>query len=875
MNAMDFLDQLNDTQRDVVFATEPYLLLNAPAGTGKTKTLACRTAYLMESDRAAGNAILCLTFTNRACKELKKRIITMTHEKGLTVPVKTIHSFCYGLIKEEAKRAGISSDFQIYDAEDCKAIVRAMDSTTYLLHNEPRRLQKLCDFIEAVKKERISYGQATDICSYEDAANTLFRRPAAMEKLCCRYDGSRDNDMEQWLATNGATFVQDYDIYLASNHVLDFSDLITRASLLLTQKDICQRWRDRYDYISVDEVQDTSTIEYALLSHLFPRRHVLLCGDYYQTIYGWRGSDPDKIIQQFKMTCHPKCLSFTVNYRATQTLLHAAESCLCQLFSSSGSALPPSTSISPEKGEPITMHGADTFMDEGRWIFRQLQKIGLPKALKACIMTRTNRYNKEIWNSVRSHNEKLAPELRLPFTMADQFQLFKRQECKDVIAFLRLSLNRHDNTSLRRIVARFADRIGNRTLETITSPSYRQLGITLSDFVDDQSRTSGDPFGLLLDGMAQGRLVIFDVEATGTDTTRDDIIQIAAIRLAPDGSIADTFVTYVTPSKPVGDSFYIHHISDEQLQREGMAPEEALQQFVAFARDAILIGHNVTYDVSIVYSEMTRLGLTPPPLTAYYDTLDIYRRFYPRLENHTLAFLSRHFPIEHQPSHDAFDDILATAGILRYAIDVNIRPATDQRRAAMAMYLSLFTPIASQLTHLRTRSYTARPSQLITAIMNDCHVKAYYMDHAAENHDREDHIDRVENIRQLYRIAVETDDTDQNPRDALTEFLTLTALSNSELDSLLEKKPQIPIITVHQAKGLEFDYVFLACLQEGTFPLGRAENEELSEEKRLFYVALTRAKKRLCLSWHKRDGRKTNQPSRFLASLPSEDVEEQ
>jgi DNA helicase-2/ATP-dependent DNA helicase PcrA len=149
------------------------------------------------------------------------------------------------------------------------------------------------------------------------------------------------------------------------------------------------------------------------------------------------------------------------------------------------------------------------------------------------------------------------------------------------------------------------------------------------------------------------------------------------------------------------------------------------------------------------------------------------------------------------------------------------------------------------------------------------------MDHAAENHDREDHIDRVENIRQLYRIAVETDDTDQNPRDALTEFLTLTALSNSELDSLLEKKPQIPIITVHQAKGLEFDYVFLACLQEGTFPLGRAENEELSEEKRLFYVALTRAKKRLCLSWHKRDGRKTNQPSRFLASLPSEDVEEQ
>jgi DNA helicase-2/ATP-dependent DNA helicase PcrA len=872
---MERLDQLNEYQRDVVLDLDHHLLINAPAGTGKTKTLAYRTAHIIASGRADGAAVLCLTFTNRACKELKKRIIAIAHENGTAVPVKTIHGFCYGLIREESKRAGIAGDFLIYDDEDCKALLRDMDTVGFLLHSDVRRLQKLCDFIETIKKERIRCGGATGACSYEQAADTVFHQPETMLKICRQYDGRNDDVLKQWLATNGAAFVQEYDSRLAENHVLDFSDLITRAYVLLGQEEICRRWQHRYTYISIDEMQDTSTLEYALLSRLFPGRIILLCGDYFQTIYGWRGSDPRTIVQQFEEDYHPRHITFTINYRSTQTLLHAAEQCLTQLFGPAG-ATASGTAVSPENGSLITIHQADTFMDEGRWIFRQLQELEPQEAVKACIMTRTNRCNKQIWNSIRSHNETLPPEQRLPFTMADQFQLFKRQESKDVIAFLRLLLNRHDNGSLKRIVARFAKRIGSRTLDTIGSDSYRQLGITLSDFVDSQCRDHGDPFGLLLEGMEQGRIVVFDVETTGTNTTTDEIIQIAAIRLHPDGTVADEFMTFVKASRPVGDSAYIHHISDEELAEKGLEPQIALRQFLDFAADSIIVGHNVTYDLSILYSELCRLHMTVPQHFPYYDTLDIFRRFYPTLENHTLSFLSQHFPISHQPSHDAMDDILATAGILQYALTQDIRPATEQRRAAMSMYLSLFAPIADTLDTLRTLSYTARPGQLISAVMNDCGVKDYYLSHAQERHDAENHVNRVETIRQLFRIATDRDNPAQNARDALTEFLSLTALSNSELDSLLAKRPQIPIITVHQAKGLEFDYVFLACLQDGTFPLSIAteQDNKSDEEKRLFYVALTRSRKLLYLSWHSHEGQRENLPSRFISSIPVEDTQQ-
>lgn len=840
--------ELNDQQQQVVNDLSQPILLNAPAGTGKTRVLACRVAHILETQAAEGGQILCLTFTNRACKELKNRIIATSHEKGLAVVVKTIHSFCYSLIKEETKRKSDRyNDFLLYDDEDCRQIIDSLPAAASAPGHDTQALQ---NFIEFTKKKRI----LPDLHDFTAPKEAL----------------------QDWLPEHGSALVQQYEAVLADNHAVDFTDLITGAYEFLCDEDCCRRWQDRFRFIAVDEMQDTSEVEYAVISRLFPGRNILLCGDYFQTIYEWRGSYPEYILEQFRRRYHPREITFTTNYRATQLLLKASETCLNRLFGQMTVCHiypQPGQAAAALPGDPIVLHQADTFLDESRWIFQELMRLPREERLKACVLVRGNRQAQQLWTGITAHNLHYPPKEQLPVTCIDQFHLFKRQECKDVLAYLRLLLNKHDNLSLKRILLRFVPRIGRRTIETIESDSYRRLGLMLCDFIDPIAQKTGDPYGLLLTALAEERIVVFDVESTGTDTTTDEIIQIAAVRLDAAGQVKDKFNTYVRASRPVGESFYVHHISDEQLASQGMAPKEALSAFLEFAGDAVIVGHNVIYDLSILHSELQRLGMTETGDFPYYDTLDIYRRFYPNLINHKLATLSMQFPIAHQPSHDAFDDILATAGLLQYAVTEKIRPATAARRSSMAMYLPLFAPFSQDIASLRRLSYQSRPIDIIAAVMNDCGVKAWYESHQ-DAADAAHHIDRLENVRKLYRIAQETDDPHQDPRDALAEFLKQTALSNSELDSMLAKDPKIPIITIHQAKGLEFDYVFLASLEDRVFPtFWSVKKGDIEEEKRLFYVAITRAKKRLYLSWHQGIGNQRYAPSRFLQSLDTQYLE--
>lgn len=836
---------LNAEQQQVVQELSESILLNAPAGTGKTRVLAARVANIIAQKKAQGSEILCLTFTNRACKELKNRIIETVPEEGFAVTVKTIHSFCYSLIKEETKqKSDRYHDFLIYDDEDCKHLIASLPITVTL---PAKSIKQLPSFIEFAKKKRVVPGLRNFINLTDINAQT-----------------------EKWLKENINELIRQYDAVLADNHAVDFTDLITGAYEFLQDETICRRWREKFRFISVDEMQDTSEIEYTVISRLFPGRNILLCGDYFQTIYEWRGSYPEYIWQHFKEDYHPLEITFTKNYRSTKLLLRASQSALFRLFgpvavrniyTKDGQA------ASADPGRPIVIYQAKTRHDEDQWIFNEIKALPPEDRLKTCILVRNNKQAELIGTAFDTCNSHYPKDQQLPVTCIDQFRLFKRQECKDVLTYLRLLLNKHDNLSLKRILQRFVPRIGRRTLDTIESESYRNLGLMLSDFIDPLSQKAGDPYGLLLTALAEERLVVFDVESTGTDTTQDEIIQIAAIRLDAKGQIKDKFNTYVKAGRSVGTSYYVHHISDEMLAAEGLPPKEALMQFLNFAGKAVIVGHNVTYDLAILQSELQRLSLPQKADFPYYDTLDIYRRFYPNSVNHKLETLSNKFPIDHKPTHDAFDDILATAGLLMYAIDEKIRPKEEARRAAMAIYLPLFAPFSQEMADLRRFSYEARPTDVIAAVMNDKGVKNWYMTHR-NRADEVNHIDRLENIRQLYRIAKETDDTDQNPRDALAEFLKLTALSNSELDSMLAKNPKIPIITIHQAKGLEFDNVFIASLEDRIFPSYKSlENGTIPEEKRLFYVAITRAKKRLYLSWHEGSDYQPYQPSRFLFSI--------
>ena len=276
-------------------------------------------------------------------------------------------------------------------------------------------------------------------------------------------------------------------------------------------------------------------------------------------------------------------------------------------------------------------------------------------------------------------------------------------------------------------------------------------------------------------------------------------------------------------------------------------------KFIKFAEGAILVGHNVNYDLSILTSQMNRLSMPTLKYKNYYDTLDIFRRFYPNLKNHKLEFLSEFCNVNQRSTHDAYDDIRATAEILMYAIENQILPTLELRRKYIAKYLDKFTGAMNQMTSIREKVNTMHPHDLMFEIIKTFEIKEYY-EQRNENQ-------RVNYLRDLYVLVKDLDDPTISARDSIQKLLQYTTLSNTEI--FLRNDKKIPIITVHQAKGLEFDYVFVAGLMDKTFPSFQAvRDNRLEEEARLFYVAITRAKKRLFLSFNGK------QMSRFLNDIP-------
>lgn len=854
--------QLNEAQQRVVNTLTNNILLLASAGTGKTNTLAHRVAHIIQSGAAKGEEILCMTFTNKACREMKDRILSMAGPAAKAVEVSTFHSFCYKVLQEESKLDdSLYFDMAIYDEVDCQELL-----ATWL----PAGMKDAVFFnlISHVKEYRSIWGYYSEntASDYETTIDRLFiEQRATMERF---FEKLNPSDLAEF-REKGYESLVGYEQSLAGVHGVDFTDLITLVHRLFQDETVRERWRSRYRYINVDEMQDTSDLEGTVMKYLWQGNHVLLCGDYFQTIYEWRGSNPERLLDEYKAEFSPDVIVFYENYRANKYLFDASFAVLERMFprliGDFYQEKPFAASKTP--GEPIVVHKAPTEWKEGAYIFDTIQT--LPKDAKIGILVRQNSQAQYLSALFERFNEHVAPEEQRQFMIIDEYKFFRRQEIKDVMAYFKLLLNPHDAVSAKRIIMRYVKGIGEARIQQIESEDVRTMGLRFTDFMDMQIFEK-EPYDGLLQGLTAGKIVVYDVESTGTDTTRDEIIQIAAYKLNPDGSEGEIFERFIRPSKSVGDSAAVHGFTDEKLAEVGEDATTVLADFKEFSKGAVIVGHNVNYDISIFTNELARHNLGTPEFADVYDTLDIFRRFYPRLPNHKLGFLSEYFPIHHKPTHNAMDDIRATALLLLYAIEHNIRPTADQRRALISNFKNSFATMASQLATLRRKILTDKPSALLAYIMNDMGVLSYYAERK-EN-------DRVEYIRDLYRLMVDLEGQakDLSGRACLQQMLEQAALTAGEPDQRLKNNDRIPIITVHQAKGSEFEYVFLAGLREGLFPSWLSLKEgKLSEEQRLFYVAITRAKERLFISYAMTDNRGRGvKPSEFLKYLPADVIRE-
>ncbi|WP_302048452.1 3'-5' exonuclease [Megamonas funiformis] len=855
----------NKKQQQVINELNQNILLSAGAGTGKTNVLSYRVANILNKNRANADEILCLTFTNKACRELKNRITSqLDFETANKITIRTIHGFAYQVITTTAKKAQtIFKEFVIFDDEDQKTLIRQT------IANFPKAraldIQYIVNCIEQLKQERaLKHIYTEDI---EADYTTIFHQHLKFNKT---FNQRQSDNLTKFFQFDGLNIIINYELALQQMHGLDYKDLIANAYRLFQDENICSSWRKRYKCIMIDEMQDTSSFEYTMLEKLFPANNIMLCGDEFQTIYEWRGSNPQKILTAFTEKYNPLIINFNENYRSTKLLLEMAYNTLINLFCKETilhSYAKNLLSKSSELGHKIELKQANSLANEAQWIFQNIVNL-LPLVktpTQIAILVRQNNYLQNLTlhlNYLANIYNQKNQEEPIHFIQIDNIRFFKRQEIKDVLSIMKYLINPNDYLSLQRILVNLIPNIGIRTIKQISSAEYLQNGLRLSDFINANFQNPNyEPFSDLISAYLSKDIIVFDIEGTGTDIFADNIIQLSAIKIRKGKKIAE-FNRYLKSDKPVGDSEKVHHISDKYLQTHGENPKLVLQEFCQFIQDAIITGHNIRgYDMDILNQNLLKHNLKPVNFSNInFDTLDLVRRFYPNLPNHKLEFLSNHFQFETKSNHNSLDDVFATWELLHRLLEDKIIPTAKKRSELINKQKNKFIHVAQIFQKLHNiLNDNLLLENLIAQIVKEFDLVNIYKATTTK-----DGAIRLENIRNLFRLA-KAELNSHRGTNGIKELLQYASLSNTDLDALTSSHPKIPIITIHQAKGLEFDYEFLAGMNDDIFPsyFSTRSGSITEEEKRLFYVAITRAKKALFLS-------SSGRPSRLLNYIPEQ-----
>lgn len=784
-------------QKRIVARVRGSHLVLAPAGSGKTQVMTARLARALE-EGFLPERTLCVTFTNRAAEEMRTRVALALGAVAKNVQVKTFHGLCAWLLRRSANKFGLPRDFSVYDEQDAIEILGGVmtRSGTRLANAEPK------SFFFALSERKSS---------------------AALEELSLAripplFSGPHE-EAERLVAAR-------YHRILADRAALDFSDLVYRVrSALELDGEERARAESLFDWVQIDEVQDTHGSEYDVIRQLALKgRNLALFGDIDQTIYEWRGSDPESILGRFRRDFQPiEEHVLSRNFRATRQLLRVA-SAFADSLERRRTRLEPDDSV-PEGERPTLGFFANT-TDEADWIAKHAAELRKQQPMpRVGILARTHGRLAKIGVSLAEH--------AVPHVTVEEFEFFRRQEIKDALARLRLVLHGDDSGALRRILLRPRSGIGPATLQKLEreGPS---TGLRLTDFALERTHDFGEPFAKLLGAFSHESIVVFDVETTGLSTNDDDIVEIAALRLE-NGKPAGEFHRLLRPTRKVGDSVRIHGHDDAKLAAEGGDPKVVLAEFLAFAGEAHVVGHNVRFDLSVLHAQLERLGIEVRR-PDFDDTLDLARRFLdaPRFDLETLAETMQ---LEHRPTHRALDDVRATAELLTRTISLVGKDARVRERLVKECG-GEFWPIARDLTRWRAMVRTVRPPAALRRILVESRLSEFYARDAK----------RRANLEDLCRFFDQHDRAFRAPVAALSELVQFTALARN-VDHLKDDDDRIPVVTIHQAKGLEFDVVFVAGLSDSEFPSFFAVRDgKEEEEKRLFYVALTRARRGLYLS---------------------------
>ena len=424
MNNM--LDKLNERQKEAVLATEGPVLVLAGAGSGKTTVLVNRIAYMISEKHIRPWNILAITFTNKAAREMKDRIERLLGDTAKDMWIGTFHSVCVRILRSCIDLLGYSRDFVIYDTADTKTVMKEclreldIDEKSFPVRN-------VLSIISNAKNDLM------DAATFENVYKSDYRM-SIIAKIYYRYQTK-----------------------LRKNNAVDFDDIILNTVKILSENpDVLSKYQDKFQYILVDEYQDTNNSQYLLINLLAQaNRNLCVVGDDDQSIYKFRGANIGNILNFEDDYSDVQKITLDQNYRSTQNILDAANS----VISNNKGRMGKSLWTSNGDGNKVFVYTGTNEYDEARYIARQIKKhFDEQGSFSDCaILYRTNAQSRVI--------EEMLMRESVPYKVISGLRFYDRKEIKDIIAYLRVVYNPNDDVSLARIINEPKRKIGNATLE--------------------------------------------------------------------------------------------------------------------------------------------------------------------------------------------------------------------------------------------------------------------------------------------------------------------------------------------------------------------------------------------------------------------------
>ena len=868
MEANNYTPSLDKYQVPVVEASQGYHLVLASPGCGKTHILAERIRYARERG-VKYEDMLCLTFTNRAAREMTNRIQKVVGGDFSELMVGNVHRFCSKFLFEQGR---IPADSAIIDDEEAVSIIAdyrnedeegvTRDFNRYkgyqtiiffqhfiyqMEHQHPWKYYLHPESFTDDDREAVKHICASQKIEYDEQAvvNIYHHAQEYMDEANAPGLDGKTADRIRVLLWK-MYYANCYARYKEENHLFDFEDLLLYTYDIYRSDPTCKR----YPWIQVDEVQDLNGMQLAIIDLLTAEDNpmVMYLGDEQQAIFSFMGAKVETLTL-LKMRCKGNVHHLQRNHRSPKYLLDVFNDYAEKQLKIDRELLPLSDNDTKATSGDLRIIHSSTIEAEHKDITTEaLSLYEQNKEERTAVIVSAN--------SDADRISEAMTEAGLTHFKVSGRDLFDTPDVKLLLAHLSLLSNEHNSIAWTRIM-KGVHAFPSHALARRFNWKLKQLALSPSDFLLYSESCYTAEF---LRAYDEEEIVVFDTETTGLDVFNDDIIEIAAIRIKGGEVVGEPLDLYIETDKPIlpmlGDKenpmYAIYH--EKMSTGELLSPSDALRRFLAYVGSSPILGHNANYDYNILDNNLQRY--CNDTMQAHdircFDSLKLIRLLAPSLHSYKLESLLETFHLAGVNSHQAIDDVKATVSLVRLCAE-----KAREKQAQQAAFIR--HPKVKPFTNVLHSNYGERYREAVNRLykLSTNHEPALVSElSTAYNAFRSDglinDISRLDYILRYLRIDMLTDETVANAlAPQLSQYVmdinTLKEADFCNSKSILER---IYVTTVHKAKGLEFDNVIIFDAADGRYPNAYNKTKQQDEEDaRKFYVAMSRAKRRLFIAY--------------------------